>query len=91
MSTSDLIKFILTYVKNSSGILEGDVIQIQRDVKKIRTSVDVNNWLRSIKNIMGYRKYNILKLNFEKSIAIDVGFTGNNPDLEDRRFYLIHS
>ena len=91
MSASDLISFILQYLKNSDVILEGDFISIENKVKNIKNVNDVNEWLKYIKKILGYRKYNILKGEFENSVLIDVGFSSEPPNLEMNMFNHIHS
>ena len=91
MSASDLISFILQNLKNSDVILEGDFINIKNNVKNIKNANDVNEWLKYIKKILGYRKYNILKEEFENSVLIDVGFSSKPPNLEMNMFNHIHS
>jgi len=91
MSASKLISFILQYLNNSNIILEGDFINIENKVKNIKNSNDVNEWLKYIKKILGSRKYNILKGEFENSLLIDIGFSSEIPNLELNMFKNIHS
>lgn len=91
MSASDLISFILQYLSSNNIILEGDFINIKNKVKNIKNANDVNEWLKSIKKILGSRKYNILKGEFENSLLIDIGFSSEPPDLEMNIFNYIHS
>ena len=74
MSASNLISFILQYL-NSNIILEGDFINIKNKVNNIKNANDVNEWLKYIKKILGSRKYNILKGEFENSLLIDIGLS----------------
>jgi len=90
MSASKLISFILQYL-NSSIILEGDFINIKNKIKDIKNANDVNEWLKDIKKILGSRKYNILKEEFENSLLIDIGFSSEPPNLELNMFKYIHS
>jgi len=90
MSTPHLISFCNNYLKNSKDVLEGDSIRMKNESLKIRNANDVNNWLNSIKMLLGKRMYNSMKSDFESSIAMDVGFTGRNPDLYDDIFNRIH-
>jgi len=89
MSASKLISFILQYL--TSNILEGDFINIKNKVKNIKNSNDMNEWLKYIKKILGSRKYNILKVNFENSLLTDIGFSSEPPNLELNTFNYIHS
>ena len=91
MSASNLISFILKYLTNSNIILEGDFINIKNKVKNIKNANDVNEWLKYIKKILGSRKYNILKGEFENSLLTDIGFSLEPPNLELNMFKYIHS
>ena len=85
MSASKLISFILQYL-NTNIILEGDFINIKNKVNNIKNANDVNEWLKYIKKIIGSRKYNILKGEFENSLLIDIGFSSEIPNLELNMF-----
>ena len=91
MSASDLISFIIKYIGDSRDILEGDYIHIKNNVKNIKNAHDVNEWLKYIKKLLGYRKYNLLKTDFEDSRLVDIGFSRDPPSLEMDRFKYIHS
>jgi len=78
-TASDLVSFCLTYIKEF--VLEGDLIQLTAQSERINTSNDINNWLSSLKNILGTRKYNTMKFEFERSHMVDIGFESQIPNL----------
>jgi len=86
-TAKDLISFCIGYVKEY--ILEGDFIVIQNEYDKISNANDITNWFKSIKHILGSRRYNSMKIEFEKSIMIDVGFVDKYVDIEESCFNII--
>ena len=73
-SAVDIVKFCLNFIKTSSNVLGGDLIQLEKDLSHVRNAKQTQKWLKNVKTLLGNRKYNEMKMSFENSIIVDVGF-----------------
>lgn len=88
-NASELVYFCIKYIESKQDVLEGDIIHLKSESECIQNAKDINNWLRSIKCVLGVRKYNLMKLEFENSIMIDVGFICEEPNMNEKWLNII--
>lgn len=85
----DIVKFCMNFVKTSSNVLGGDLIQLEKELYQVKNAKQTQQWLKNVKKLLGNRKYNEMKTSFENSIIVDVGFIDKEvPSGENEQTWL---
>ena len=87
-SAVDIVLFCMNFVKNSSNVLGGDLIQLEKEMYMIKNAKQTQKWLQHVKKLLGNRKYNEMKMSFENSIIMDVGFIDKEVPMGDDEVWL---
>ena len=87
-SAVDIVLFCMNFVRNSSNILGGDLIELEKELRLVKNAKQTQKWLRNVKKLLGNRKYGEMKTSFENSIMVDVGFVDKEIPLGENEIWL---
>ena len=81
MSGEDILVFCVDYIEKHSSILGGDLLVLRKDIKYIKNTQGVSEWLNRVRRIIGPRVYKEMKCKFLENMNTDVGFIETPVDL----------